>query len=148
MSEDYTIKPTNPDTISFNNHGKAFLVVRPDGTVEIPEGVTMDEAARVFWQAIEGYGPKKEIERLTTDLAAERERVSYLERSIIAADKLLRKEAENVAKLREALEPFSTLLQSDTEDSSDEIEEWVDVTIGDLRRARAVLADKKESGDE
>lgn len=65
MSDVYTIQPW-PDlnTVSFRDSGKVFLTIKPDGSVVIPDGVTIDEAARTFWQVMEGYGPKKEIEQL------------------------------------------------------------------------------------
>lgn len=52
---------TAPPTFTFSERGKRFVIIHADGRVEIPDGVAVDDAARVFWdavQAVAGWKPK------------------------------------------------------------------------------------------
>lgn len=44
---------TTGEHLSFSANGKRFVTVHADGRVEVAEGVTVDEAARVFWDAVQ-----------------------------------------------------------------------------------------------
>jgi regulator of replication initiation timing len=110
-----------------------------------------------------------EVLKLTAELDAERERADRLaaennELNIELAkwvhywrDKDNKALAEKVAKLREALEPFAEQLKDNYYHQVDELpivagSNKMDIrfkwTLGDLRRARAVLAETKGGGDE
>lgn len=49
--DDATITSYFPFTLTAST-GKRILVIHPDGRVEIGEGVTIDEASMVFWNAV------------------------------------------------------------------------------------------------
>jgi len=56
LASSLTLGPTTPSSISFGD-GKKVVVTLYDGgaRVKIAEGVTIDEAAKVFWDAVTKY---------------------------------------------------------------------------------------------
>ena len=49
-----------PSTLNFTfngNSGQPMLILHADGSIEIPPGVTTDEAARAFWKSVERLRP-------------------------------------------------------------------------------------------
>jgi hypothetical protein len=100
------------------------------------------------------YDLCKLLEDAAADLAAERERVE-------AWKDLFSDEAERTANLREALKPFAKAAENFDDFPIKDAEQWFvysgqqshnetrgAITVGDLRRARAVLAETKGGGDE
>lgn len=46
-----------PGDLIFSTGSKTYVRIKPNGEVVIPEGVTMDEASRVFWKAVSQNWP-------------------------------------------------------------------------------------------
>ena len=42
---------------------KIILKIHDDGTVELGEGVTLDEASKAFWEYVQAYGPKAKLDK-------------------------------------------------------------------------------------
>lgn len=59
VSNTYFVPPT---TITFNAQGRTVVILEADGSVTIPDGVTLDEASRGFWEAVDQLSPCKKIE--------------------------------------------------------------------------------------
>lgn len=46
-----------PQQLWMCNEGKTIFTIRLDGTVELGEGVSLDEAGRAFWKAVANMAP-------------------------------------------------------------------------------------------
>jgi len=91
-----------------SNYNKATVTIRNDGTVEIAEGVTLDEASHEFWDAVQTLGLEQrqtileEAARVCDALAEEAEEDTQLEhdeRFCVYAKKY-RKAAQQIRTLK------------------------------------------------
>lgn len=69
------LRLTVPDdaerAFQFFGNGKPMVIIRPDGRVELGEGVALDEAARAFWGAVGRHAPVTDAAVLERALKAE-----------------------------------------------------------------------------
>jgi predicted nuclease with TOPRIM domain len=99
--------------------------------------------------------------RLRADLAAERERSDKLDKWVQSLISHRDAAIADVTKLRKALEPFANAAENFDDTIIKNAEEWFAysgqqshnetrgaITVGDLRRARATLAETKGAGHE
>ena len=47
---------SGPMNFVFYDQGKTIVTIHPDGTILLGEGVTVDEASRVFWKELQREG--------------------------------------------------------------------------------------------
>ena len=124
------------DNFKIHEPFKEFCTINADGTVTIPAGVTLDEAAAAFWIAVAAKGPATRIaalEALLSDV-----NTGYAECIATREDYRAR-----IAALEAALKPFADVnsysLLEDTTRVYDEA-----ITYGDLRAARAAMEGKDD----
>lgn len=67
----WTLGIAQPTRLIVMSTTRAMVTLNPDGTVELGQGVTRDDAARAFWKAVENSNPLTgEVEQLRAQLNA------------------------------------------------------------------------------